>query len=159
MNRGQMEIMGLVIIVVLVMFGVLFVVKFVVLSPEEDLSREYRDSRLAANTLTALLGTVTECRSATMSELLGDCAVAGALTCPAGTSCDQARAVMNVVFNATFDAWNKQYQLSIGGPGRVSKLSFNRGCTRDMNRETKSHPLPTPAGIVQLNLSICRPAS
>ena len=158
-KKAQMEIMGLAIIVVLLMLGVLFAIRFVLLAPEENIAFEFKESQLAANTLSVLLQTHTDCHAATMAALLQDCATTASLRCPTGNSCGHAKMLIKQLFAETLDTWNRDYDFSIKGTRRVEDIRITRGnCGPDVPRESeaKSSPLPTTSGTIILTLRLCR---
>ncbi|MBI4151287.1 hypothetical protein HY492_04115 [Candidatus Woesearchaeota archaeon] len=155
MARGQMEILGLAIIVVLIMLGVLFAVMFVLRAPASNVAQEYKESQLAASLITAMLGTTTPCNDASVTELLQDCAVLNRLECPAGDSCAQAQDAIGQMLAGTLETWKRSYQFSITGAYNVEQLTFASGdCSGE--RESSTNPVPTPGGALQVRLDLCR---
>jgi len=73
-KRSQMEMLGIAIVVVLVAFGMLFVVKFMLMRPPSSAKTEFLHRELASNTLSALLLTTTDCKNVNIRDLLIDCA-------------------------------------------------------------------------------------
>ena len=153
-KRAQMEIMGLAIIFILVIFGVLFGIRFVLKKPDADIRGGYQESTLAANMLTAIRGTTTDCNDATVEQLLQDCASEKAISCDGKTSCAKADKVLEQIFKETIDVWGRSYNFSITGTFDVSQISFGQGdCSGE--KEVKTHPVPTRAGTIVLRLEIC----
>ena len=146
--------MGLAIIFILVIFGVLFAVRFVITKPKSDIRRGFQESTLAANMLTAIRGTTTDCRGATVEQLLQDCASTRAVECAGMDSCEKASRVIRHIFNNTIEVWQRAYNFSITGPFAVSGITFGQGdCSGE--KEVKTHPIPTRAGTITLRLEIC----
>lgn len=159
-RRGQMEIMGLAIIVILVSLGLLFAVQWMLKPPSKQAQRA-KESVLAANFLNTMLGTTDlECNKRTVKELLQDCALTGGITqCPTGRhSCEEAKHIMDILFDNTLKKWNMKYHFSISGPGNAAmeQLKFQTTpCPGE--REQKIHPLPVRPGFeISLALEICR---
>src|SRR3989344_6497594 len=74
-TKGQMEIMGLVIIIVLLLIGMLFVIRFTLLSDTKSIKDTFKEKEMIANFVNAMrLTTVNECRGASMEQLLIDVA-------------------------------------------------------------------------------------
>ncbi|MFH1317146.1 MAG: hypothetical protein ABII01_06505 [Candidatus Woesearchaeota archaeon] len=74
-RKGQMEIMGLVIIIVLLSLGMLFVVKFTILDEKESIKKPFKSKQEIANFVNAFrLTTIEECNYASIEHLLVDCA-------------------------------------------------------------------------------------
>lgn len=153
-KRGQMEIMGLAIIFVLVIMGVLFALRFVLLKPEPTLRQEFLESRLAYNMVTALRGTTTDCRSATVERLLQDCATTVVLNCQGVTSCDKADLVIRFFLTNTLDKWGRNFEFRMEGPDRVEAIQLNNTVCRG-EVETESQPIATRAGNINMVLKLC----
>lgn len=83
MGKGQMEIMGLLVIVILITLGVLFAVRFVLLEPEGISVREsYVETQLAVGTVNALRGvTADDCFGQSLESLYQDCAEGPNIIC------------------------------------------------------------------------------
>lgn len=155
-RRAQMEIMGLAIIFILVIFGVLFAIRFVIKKPESDIRRGFQESALAANMLTAIRGTTTDCNEATVEQLLQDCASVKRVKCDAGiSSCEKASRVMEHIFAETLEQWKVAYNFSISGPSfEVTAITFGQGdCSGE--KEVQTNPVPTRAGTITLRLELC----
>jgi len=158
-KQGQMEIMGLAIIVVLIMLGVLFAIRFVLLAPEEDVAGEFKESELVAKAVPVMLQTHTDCHGATMAALLEDCATTASFRCPSGSSCVHAKRLFAQYFKDTFDAWNREYEFKVSGNRRVEDLALSRGaCNAAASRasEYAQTPVPTAAGIITVSFRLCR---
>jgi hypothetical protein len=153
-RRAQMEIMGLAIIFILVIFGVLFGIRFVITKPDSDLRKGFQESTLAANMLTAIRGTTTDCNDASVEQLLQDCASEKAISCDGKSSCEKAEQVMEIIFKESLGVWGKNYNFSITGTYDVSQITFGQGdCSGE--KEVKTHPVPTRAGTIVLRLELC----
>ena len=120
--KSQMEIMGLAIIVVLLMIGLVFVVKFSLLNKPVLLKQEYSRAQLAANTLNALLPVNVEaCRDSSVEQLIVDCMTNGPNTiiqCGAGVSActylfgdssGESSFLNETIFGPTLSAWKVPY--------------------------------------------------
>lgn len=154
-NRSQMEIMGLVIIVILVAIGMLFAIQFLMKQPAARETAAVKESTLAANFLNTLLSTTTDCYGRTMRELLQDCALTGGSTdCFGMNSCDYAAGQIDLMLENTLGKWNKDYYFSISGAPDVEKISFGTECL-SCEREGKIHPVPVRPGFeIALRLEI-----
>src|SRR3989339_712087 len=82
-KSSQMEIMGLVVIILLAIVAMLFVVKYVINKPPQGSIKEsYSSSQLATNMLNSLLKTTaSSCKGLDFSKLLQDCAAGKSITC------------------------------------------------------------------------------
>lgn len=153
-NKGQMEIMGLAVIVVLVVLGLLFALLWMV--PEMPKAPvKARESVLAANFLNTLLGTTTECEERTVRDLLQDCALTGGIMlCERKTSCEKSKEIIQKILDSTLEVWGKDYYFTISGSPDVKKITFEELCPGE--REQKVHPVPVRPGFdITLLLQIC----
>ena len=75
-KKSQMEIMGLVIIVILITLGLFFVVRFIITKQPSEIKKSYTQTEIAANILNSLLKTTSkDCYGMDVTQLLQDCAV------------------------------------------------------------------------------------
>ena len=155
-RKSQMEIMGLVIIVILIGLGLLFAVQIVLKPQKADQTQRIKESTLAAQFLNTLLSTTTSCQKRSVKELLQDCALARTVTCETGeTSCTYAKKTIKPILDTTLREWRKSYLFSIKGSSEVEKLIFSEG-TCIKNKEVKTHPVPVKPGFdIVLKLEIC----
>jgi len=156
-RKGQMEIMGLAIIIILVSLGLLFAVQWMLKQPAIKPVQRAKQAVVAANFLSAALGVTTECNERTVRELLQDCALTGGVTkCGPETSCAFVDGKLKDLFNATLDEWGQEYYFIIRGPAAVQRIEFNEPCPGE--REQKIHPLPVGTGgiRIELVLEMCR---
>jgi hypothetical protein len=157
-KRSQMEIMGLAIIIILVSLAMLFAVTWM-LNPKASQTQKAKESVVAANFLSAMLGTTTDCNKRTVGDLLRDCALTqGASKCEAQTSCEYANDVIGRLFNATLNTWNRDYYFHMTGAPSVEKMTFagkNKGPCKGA-KEGKSQPFSvTPSFEISIALEIC----
>lgn len=163
-NKSQMEIMGLVIIIILIAIGMLFAVQFMLKKPTGKPTAAVKESILAANFLNALLSTSTDCYERNIRELLQDCALtSGATTCTSEggfpmNSCDYVEAQIRYILDNSIDMWNKDYYFTIEGSSDVERIMIgtldDEPCPGE--REAKSHPVPVRPGFeIKLWLEIC----
>jgi len=164
MSKGQMEIFGLVIIVILVSMGLLFAI-IVLTKPPSQSVQELKESMQAANLVNSILGTTsTGCSKRTVRELMQDCALAsfvggriiGASVCEDGSStCDKADYVITTLLEETLGQWGKTYEFFITGTETASLVNASNGkCLGE--REGVSRPEKIRTGIdVNVTLYVC----
>ena len=115
--RGQQEIIGMVIIVIMISIGFLFFAKFAIDS-NTDKSVFVRKG-LSYSTMSAILNTKVECRTTALSmgeKILEDCmkGVRDSDYCDSGkTACDLFRNMSTTMLEQTVVAWGKNYELRI----------------------------------------------
>ena len=156
-KKSQMEILGLAIVIVLLILGLVFVIKFVALKKPSTIKQEVSQSELATGYLSTYLDTsVPECNGLTISELLQDCAARGGITCPSSTtilsSCEKAEEVADIIFSQTFKIWKLPYELKASFQNQ-ELIQLGERCKGQ--KRSKTFPLPSRAGTIQVTLDIC----
>ncbi|MCK4589217.1 MAG: hypothetical protein KAT77_02155 [Nanoarchaeota archaeon] len=134
-RKGQLEVFGLVIVVILISLGMLFLLKFVLFKPVGEERATFTRGKLAENTLGALMNTVTTCRAeskVTISDLIQYCAENQ--DCDGGDSCVFLKEVVEEILSKTLQVWNKDYEFRVGsGPDKVDIITpvVHEGCPLD----------------------------
>ena len=158
-KKAQMEMMGLVVIIVLAALAMLFVIQFIFIRETTTVQKTYSHTQLAANTLNAITKiTARDCKGQDLTELLQDCAAyqyqGGLIICNDGStkSCEYVQVAIKEIIENTLDVWNKQYNLSID----LAKIEFSNGNCRG-ERQTKIYPIPVPQldEPMLLRLDVC----
>ncbi|MCB9358628.1 hypothetical protein H6503_01730 [Candidatus Woesearchaeota archaeon] len=73
-TKAQAEIVGITIVMVLIMLGIVFVIKYIVLPQDYNIKDAYDKTQTAANFMDAVMKTTTKCNTLTITELIQDCA-------------------------------------------------------------------------------------
>lgn len=157
-KKSQMEIMGLVIIVILVALAMLFVIQFIFLQETSDVKKTYTHTQLAANMLNSITKTTSKsCKSQDLTKLLQDCAAyrsqGGLIVCDDGSkSCGYVENAIGEILDDTLNTWNKAYNLTAD----AAQISFAEGSCRG-ERQTEIYPIPVPelSTPMILRLDIC----
>lgn len=111
MKRAQMEIMGLLLIVIILSLALLFVLKVVFLKEPSSLTQDYEKQKIVEAFVNTLFQTSSGCTSdTTMKDLLIDCAKnpfsGGTITCSDGrNSCVFANETIPLILEDTLDQW------------------------------------------------------
>lgn len=158
-KKSQMEIMGLAIIVVLLILGMLFAVKFILFKPATTYRGEYTQTQLAANILNSILNTNTGCFQISVSELLQDASKYpnnNIKDCEEGypNSRDYVTKTIGDILNQTLTEWKITYYFKAEVPTQtVVEIG-----TKYTNRETeaKQQPLTTDVGTMIITLNLYR---
>jgi hypothetical protein len=161
-----MEIMGLMIVVILLIVGVLFAIKFVVLKKPPQVRQTFSRTQMASNMGLALMSSTTEnCRGTAIKDLLIDCAEwpedYGTITCGDGTkSCIYVNNTIGEILNETLNEWRVKYYFTAGTSKKLKdQLIYfhNGGCTADktLPGESESFFLPSSRGLLTLKVFIC----
>ncbi len=177
MKKSQMEMMGLALIVVLLVLGLLFVVRFVLTKPQDSSVREeYVTSELSSNFLNAMLETNSpDCSGVSFSNLYIDCAnyfPDGRIQCNTdlGTvnSCKYIETETRFLLDKTLSVWKIKYVLiatksASNDPSAQSDWLFpaisNDPDVHEIckgNRKPKIQPLPTDGQPINIWLYICQ---
>jgi len=125
MKKGQMEIFGLIIVVMLIFMGMFFMLRNAT-SGESSAKDDYVSHQVAANVLNSLLSTQVVCSwdyNLTFTELLQNCANYNDIYCDktnfslgedrSVSSCEFSRLVIGHVLNETLDKWRVNYFLNM----------------------------------------------
>jgi hypothetical protein len=175
-NKGQAEIIGITIVMVLIMLGIIFVIRFVVMPDEYDIKQEFDKSQTAANFMDSLLKTTTTCNQLTITELIQDCAENIAnpnhlYSCPADTvlgicengcrSCEFLNQSIEYILNHTLNempqvnyelyicTWDSVNIRCFSNPGDIISSFPNNPC-RDVARFPNGFTLkqqPIPTNV------------
>jgi len=162
-RKGQTEIFGLVIIVILLAIGLLFAVVILTKTPTREVAR-VKESVQAANFLNTMMSTTSyNCGKRNVRELLQNCALAsedwsGAAVCEDGTTntCELTDEMMKKMLDQTLKKWGKSYKFFINGTGAVEKIHAESGpCTGE--REASTRPEKIRTGLdISLTLQLCQ---
>ncbi|MBD3163797.1 hypothetical protein GF323_01230 [Candidatus Woesearchaeota archaeon] len=159
MKKSQMEIMGIAIIVVLLSMVLLFAVRFMMAAKDNPVSKEFKDSEMAANFLNTMLETnAPQCSNITFTVLFQDCAEnqPGIINCYPDFSCDYIREKTKEMLNATFDVWKIDYYFIAYTDlnDAVNSAIFKPIGSPCNTGRVKHQPLPTKPPL-QISLYIC----
>ena len=181
MKRGQMEMIGLVVIVILITLGMLFMATFAF--KKDPKKKIFVRKGLAYGTMGALMKTNVECEVPPGStpyeeqptigmDLIEDCAVNhgsylhySKFRCNGQHTCDFLDGLISDLLNKTLGKWNKHYEFSsklLGEEEPLIEIKDNRsgkeiGCLRrpvDVD-SSEPFPIPTDAGLVENILYLC----
>lgn len=174
MNRqAQMEIIGLVVIVILISLGILFMVQFAL---NEDSSKKiFTRKGLASSTVSSVLKMSviepgcdyypTPLRLG--EDLLEDCALNPPeqrysnekYHCRNLNSCEFLNQFISEQLTATLGQWGKKYEftaLLVGEDGYLVEIKTPGGCPKTAERDTSgAFYLSTEVGLVQTQLYLC----
>lgn len=157
-KKAQLEVLGLVIVIILIVLGILFAIRFVITKPVSETKQEYTRSQLTSNFGIALLQSSTaNCRGIDITELLTDCAEFQAITCDDGRrSCEYANETIIYILNQSLDTWNVKYHLKIFTEPRFPMINLSsRGCRDNLPGNSEDFFLPTDVGLLTIRVFIC----
>jgi len=151
-KKSQMEIMGLVMIIILVALAMLFAIVFIVLKEPTDIRKAYTHKELAVKTGATLLKTTTSCKGQDIKQLLQDCAAGELITCENGQgSCAYTFELIEDMLDNTLKEWNKDFRFTVKQNNNQIKQYANGNCT-NTDIEPWIQPLPDSMTI---RLDIC----
>jgi hypothetical protein len=164
MSKAQMEIFGLVIIVILLAIGLLFAIVILTKTPTREVER-VKESVQAANFLNTILGTTSTCGKRTVRELIQNCAVAswsngiwvGAAPCDETDTCTVAKTMIKNMLNQTLGKWGKDYKFYMNGTEAVEQIVIGTDNPCQGEREGSTRPEKIRTGLdITVTLHICR---
>lgn len=174
MKKGQMEVMGLAIIVILISVSMLFAISFVVLKKPTSYKTEFTQTELASNMLSTLLETtIPTCNDLSMKDLYKDCAIdpynpqvrCNDAACElnhslaSGEQCDSCQFInytTYIILNKTLGEWNTGYGFNARTTTSTKNL-VSIGLCPDVKKH-KIYPIPidpTGQNILDVTLDIC----
>jgi len=165
MKRAQVEIIGLLIIVVIISIVMLYAIKYLLEGPEDHLTG-YTHKDLSSSMVGAILNTHSNCTKDTLfNSLLIDCAKyppdgSHDLICDNGLgSCDYASQAIDSILDSTLDEWKYPYEFKVLTPSKqsISKLNFNStGLEYTGSVSTFSQPLTVDtSGYATMQILLC----
>ncbi len=164
-TKGQMEMIGLVIIVIIVTMAILFYVSYSVNSSKsgkKSVYSEFVDVELANSFVSTLLQTSVEgCSDVQVRNLVKDCGTNPRQVCPGinKNSCQLLEEIVLEVINETFDVWQYNYWFTIDF-NNTNPIELNTTDCSDVSvgqSSPASFPIPyypSPRGAV-VELGIC----
>jgi phosphomevalonate kinase len=158
-KKSQLEMMGLVVIVIIIAMALLFVIQFVLTKQPSTLKKTYTYTELAANTLNAITKTnAVDCNNQEITQLLQDCASAGGyrgqIICDDGItdSCLYVNKTIGEMLDNTLKQWNKAYNFTADKAG-ISIANGN--CSGERQQKVYPIPLLDASEPMLVTLSIC----
>lgn len=173
-KKAQAEIMGIAIVMVLIMIGIIFVIRFVVLDEDINVKKAYDQTQMAANFLSSAIRTTTDCNRLTITELIQDCSEnyhnsLALYRCPGNrNSCEFLNHSMEILLNSSLDLmpqvsydlficrWDEYNRRCSNAEGELISNFSKQGClNRRVEFESQQHSLPTDVGIRVVQMYIC----
>jgi hypothetical protein len=178
-KSGQMEIIGLVVIVILITLGMLFMAKFAI--KDDSQKKIFTRKGLAYSTMSAIMKTSViepDCASGYTAgvkpqigkDILEDCAKYYELptysiySCKGAHSCEFLEEELKILFEETLNGWNKNYVFT----SRLIKaqedkpvpiieaIKMGGGCPKSKARDCSGlFPIHTDAGLIENELCLC----
>ncbi len=177
MKRAQMEIIGLVVIVILITIGMLFMAQFAL--KDNSQKKIFTRKGLAYSAMSAIMKTSVDSNANCIlnvdvqpqigKDLIEDCAKnygyrSSHYNCGGEPSCVFLNETIAKLLNETLGSWNKRYEFSsrllgsgLPNNGLLISISSSRGgCPGTVVRDTSGlFPISTSAGLVENVLYLC----
>ena len=163
-KKAQAEIMGLSIVIVLIVIGVVFALKFMNSGSDNNLRQDFVDSKLASNMINVILKTTIDCKNIEIKDLYQDCAkeVSNVYYCTGTDPCEEAEKVVDVILDKTLDKWERDYRFLVTIDGEVKTNINNSDCAPEYigtlykRMESETYPIPASGTTMLIRLDICR---
>ena len=152
MKRAQIEIVGLIIVIILVTIGIIFTIKFINEEKPKDYKKEFTQTEMASNMLNAFLKTTSTCKELSMTELLQDCSQSKTIACNEKDSCAYVEQEAKKIFGRTLEKWNIGYEFKVFFEEENPILILGKSCA---NKKSMLFPIPTGSGVLSVKLDIC----
>jgi len=156
MKKAQIEMMGLVVIVLILAIGFLFLVSYLTRGGElESPQVIYQKELLAYNTIGAIIQATPACGvDISMTDLIDDCVSFNEMSCLGLDSCTYVSLEAARILNKTLNIRQQQYYFYVLDSGQQLKISIASGeCLG--NRVSATQPLTSKAGELVIGIDIC----
>jgi hypothetical protein len=153
-RKAQLEMIGLVIIVIIVITALLIFTVYKLTTPNKNIQKTYLNKETAINFLVSIGKiNVKECHDLKLSEIIAACAGGSPVGCYDYTSCEMANMTLADILNQTLVEWGVSFNLSIEG----TEISFaNLDCDSKATEQVQGfEQIPLNPGSVEMTLTIC----
>ena len=153
-KMGQVEMIGLVFIVVIIITATLIYMVYKLNNPSANIKRGYVNRELATNFLISITKTsVKECPQHTLGDLVTDCAntLRRSIFCGGVTSCEMANRTLHDILYETMPELGKDFAFSVN----QTDISF-AGCQgKDKVQASQVFTLYPGLERVRLTMDVC----
>lgn len=153
-RKAQIEIIGLLVIVILISLIIFFFISFEINREEDKPSQtEFSDKQLTSNIGITMLETTT-CER-TIRELTEDCAFKKEIMCEQGTSCQQINHTLKQILTKTLEPAGINYTLTIETANGETPIKIENGCENADNYETSMSQFQTTISPMVIKIKTC----
>jgi len=156
-KKGQMEIIGLVIIVILISLGILFYLQFS-LNTRTTTKQEFTGAQMVTNTINTLLElNLPECGGdMNVRKLIQNCQNLNDKECKGIKACSYVNQTTKKIFGKTLEKWNKKYKLKIFTTSEELIELKHGQCPGSKDSATYSIPSEIPnSEPITVRLDVC----
>tara|TARA_Y100000310_G_C20546348_1_gene745776 strand:- start:118 stop:594 length:477 start_codon:yes stop_codon:yes gene_type:complete len=154
-RKAQTEIIGLAIVVLLLIIGMTFVIRFMMAKEPIDYKKQFTQAEIASNMInTFLKSTSKDCNGLSMTELLQDCGQSMGIFCENGEgSCTYVNRTAAFIFEQTLEEWKIDYEFKVFQQEENPKFTLGTPCPA--SKKSKTFPIPTSSGTIFVKLDVC----
>ena len=154
-KKAQTEIIGLAIVVILLIIGMTFVIRFMIAQEPIDIKKQFTQSEIASNMLnTFLKSTSQDCNDLSMTELLQDCGQSKSIRCKDDQpSCDYVEDTAKFIFGETLELWRIDYEFKVFHNEENPIFTLGNPCPA--SKKSKTFPIPTSSQTLFVKLDVC----
>ena len=117
-KRGQVEIMGIALVVILITIGIVFVAKYSAKEPKKT-QEEFQRRELPKTIITSLVEVRSTCNNEKMSDVMQDCALAKQFSCDGfADSCVYLQTTLKTILDDMLGRFKYDYQLQLSAEGQ-----------------------------------------
>jgi hypothetical protein len=158
-RHGQMEIMGLVIIVILISLAVLFTLQLAIGKGGGGQQDTFTQEQLAENMLNTFLRTSTTCNKDT-KELIQDCDAVRVVDCDGDDTpdspCEEVEELSSSLFDTTLGMWGKSYVFTVTTGSNAEIIGSSSGtCPGQKDASVQPIPSKPPGNTLFVQLDVC----
>ncbi len=161
--KGQMEVFGLIVIVVIIALGFFFYTAFKLREKPISAQRAFIYKELPNNLVVSMMDIeVAQCPAFSVKDLLKDCATSKTINCAGANSCTAANTAIGAMLDVTLKQQGYPYYFSTKGlstnPSTEIKIGTDCKTAKYKNTDagTTLIPLyPQSTGTIVVKLDIC----
>ncbi len=126
-KKGQVEIMGIALVVILIIIGIVYLAKYSA-EPPKKTQEKFQQRELPKTIITSIVEVVSTCNNEKMADVIQDCGFGQSMTCttiePVTGSCDYLKTTLKQILDSMLGRFQYQYQLRLlrGEPGAAEDL-------------------------------------
>jgi len=163
--KGQMEIFGMVFIVLLIFVGFFIYITLGIDPDPNSIGSDYEKTQMATNFIDAILRVTTDCSNQDLGYIIAACedplSTMGGLGC--ANPCEEAQDILVIALQETLGKMEYKYRLTFSAKestGFVAKFTLPDGVPFICNEKVKPGLFPFQShltrNMLEMKLEICR---